>query len=182
GHLGHVRMAGQYPFDRCGAEVFAVDPQPVAEPPREIGVAGLVPIGEISTVIPAAGHPLLVGFGVVVVALETPCAGDVYQLADDAGRTRLPGVDIDDLDLVRQWTQRSRRGVGGAADGNTALGRPEAVDDPAVEPCGEAFDVRGRTLVAVDRAQRVVGVVRPFRRGEHVRQRLADVVRVSRAV
>src|SRR6185437_8437583 len=26
GHLGYARMAGQYPFDRCGAEVFAVDP------------------------------------------------------------------------------------------------------------------------------------------------------------
>src|ERR1700744_4226184 len=102
-------MAGQPTFNRRGPRVFPVAPQPVAESAGEVGVAGFVTVGEGATVVHTAGHPLLVGLGVVVVTLETACTGDVYQLTDDADRTWLSGVDVDDLHVVGQRAQCARR-------------------------------------------------------------------------
>ena len=51
----------------------------------------------------------------------------------------------------------------------------------AAEPLGEPGQVARRALVAVGDAERVVGVVGALRRGQHVAERLAHVVRVGHA-
>src|SRR4029077_6177261 len=119
-----------------------------------------VAVGQVAAVVDAAGHPLRIGLGVVVVTLETTWAADIYQLADHASRTRLTGVDIADLDAVGQQTKCACGGIRCAADRHPALRRPEAVDDDAAESVGETLDVAGCSLIAVDRTQRIVGVVR----------------------
>src|ERR1700690_4294623 len=104
-------MPCQHPLDGGGPQVFAVDPQPVAEPAGEIRVTGIVTIGKVATVVHAADHPLRVGLGVVVVALETPWATDVYQLTDCTNRAGLAGGNVDDLDPVGHLPQWAGRGV-----------------------------------------------------------------------
>ncbi len=180
--LGGVRVAQQHALDGGRAQVFAVDPHPITKPPSKIRVAVLVAIGEVTTVVHAAGHPLGLGGLVVVVALEASGPRGVDDLADHPHRTRLAGVGVDDLDAVRQWPQRARRGVGGPRDGDPALGGTEPVLDDAPEPASEALDVGGHALVAVHRPQRVVGIVGPLGRGQHVGQRLAHVVGIGGAV
>src|SRR5271165_2027599 len=180
--LGHVRMAKQHPLDGRGPQVFPVDAQPVTKPAGEIRIAGLVAVGQVAAVIDTAGHTLRIGLGVVVVALETAWAADIYQLADYANRTGLTGVDIADLDAVGQQTKCAWRRIRCAADRHPALRRPEAVDDKAAEPVSETLDVAGCSLIAVDRTQRIVGVVRTLGCGEHIGQWLADVVGVGGAV
>ena len=152
----HVGMAQQHPFDRRRAEVLAVDTHPVAEPAREVGIAVLVAVGQVAAVVHAATHPLGLGIGVVVIALETSCVRDVHQFTGHARRARLAGLHVDDLGARRQWAQRSGRGVRCAADRNAALRRPESVHHHGVEPAGEPLDVGGCALVAVDGPQRVV--------------------------
>src|SRR5271156_6924282 len=150
-------MPCQHPLDGRGPEVFAVDPQPVAEPAGEIRVTGFITVAKVAAVVYAAGHPLRVGLGVVVVALETPWAIDVSQLTDRTDRAGLAGVDVDDLDPVGQRPQCAVRGVRCATDGDPALGRPESVDDPAAEPGGETVDVGGRAPPSLQRPPRSVG-------------------------
>ena len=101
-HLDDVGMAQHHPFDRRGAEVLTVDPHPVAEPAREVRVAVLVAVGQITAVVRPAAHPLGIGLRIVVVTLETPCVRGVHQLAGDAGRARLAGLDIEDLGAFGQ--------------------------------------------------------------------------------
>jgi len=181
GHLGHVGVPQQHPLDRGGAQVLAVDPHPITKPPREIRIAGLVAVGQIAGVVYPARHPLGLGGLVVVVALEAARPGGVHQLADHSGRTGRTGVGVDDLDALGQRAQRTFRGVGGARDRHPAFGGTEPVLDDAAESARESFDVAGDALVPVDGPQRVVRVVRPLGRGEHVRQGLADVVGVGGA-
>ena len=73
-------------------------------------------------------------------------------------------------------------GVSGVrCDRRAALRRSVGIGYRAAEPFGEPGDVRARPLVAERPDERVVGVVRPLRRGQDVRQRLADVVEVRHA-
>src|SRR6202012_4786236 len=143
---------------------------------------GIVAIGKVTTVEHAADHPLRVGLGGVVVALETPWATDVYQLTDCTDRAGSAGVDVDDLDPVGQRPQCAVRGVRRAPDGDPALFRTVSVDDPPAEPGRETVDIGGCALIAVHRPQRIVGVVGVLGGGEHIRQRLSYVVRVGCAV
>ena len=134
-HLDDIGVAQQHPLDRRRAEVLTVDPHPVAEPAGEVGKVVLVAVGQVAAVVHATAHPLGVGVRVVVVALETACVRDVYQLAGHARRARLAALDVDDLGSVGQRAQRSRWGVRRAADRDTALGRTESVHHQRVEPC-----------------------------------------------
>ena len=93
-----------------------------------------------------------------------------------------PGVDVDDLDPVGQRAQCTRRGVRCAAIATPPSVEPNPSMTMHAEPRREPVDVRGCTLVAVHRPQRVVGVVRTLGCGQHVRQRLADIVGVGGAV
>ena len=181
-HLDDIGVAQQHPLDRRRTEVLTVDPHPVAEPAREVREVVLVAVGQVATVVNPTAHPFGVGFRVVVVALEAAGAGDIDQFARYTRRAGFAAVYIDDLGSVGQGTQRSRWCVRCAPDRDSTLGRTEAVDDDRAEPAGEPVDVGGCALIPVDRFQRIVGVVGPLRGGEHVRQRLADVVRIGRAI
>ena len=132
--------------------------------------------------VDTAGHPLRIGVWVVVVALELSDSGFVDQLTGHLRWARLAGVDVDDVDVDGQWAQRPRRRFRGASDRDAALGGSESVDDDRAEPLGETIDVTRRALVAVGGPQGVIGVVGLLGCGQHVRQRLADVVGVRDAI
>ena len=188
-----VGVPQQDPLHGGGGEVLAVHPQPVTGAAGVVGEAVGVEVGQVAAPVHPVAHPLGGGRLVVVVAGELPRAGRVHQLADrrvevehlavraELGRWALrAGVGVQHLHTV----ERPAQGAGGSAldpgDDDGVLRRAEAVVDPAAEALRERRDVLLVGLVAERQAQRVVGVVRPLRRGQDVGQRLADVVDVRR--
>ena len=93
-------------------------------------------------------------------------------------------VGIDDLgpEPGDRHAERTGRGVVGLRHVDATLGGAVAVDDVATEAFREAVDVERRGFVAEPDAQGRVCVVGPSRRGEHVGERLADVVEEGHAV
>jgi len=199
GHAVHRRfrdggVAQQGPLDRRGAEVLPVDPQPLAGPSGEPAEPAGVHVAQVAAPVHPVAHPALVRVHVVVVPGEQAGTRRVHQFADgfggveqlaagaEAGR-RAPaaGLRVQDRHPVGQRAERPRRGAGGTADRHAALGRAEPVYHRAAEPFGEPGQVARRALVAVGDAERVVRVVGALRRGQHVAERLAHVVRVGRA-
>ena len=83
---------------------------------------------------------------------------------------------------VGREAERTGALLGVAVDGDAALGRAVRVDHLDAEPAAERLDDLGRALVAERDAQRVVGVVGLLGLREEVRERLARVVEVGRAV
>ena len=192
--LGDGGMAQQGPLDRRGAEVLPVDAQPLARPPGEPAEPVGVRIAQVAAPVHAVANPARVGLRVMVVPGKQAGTRRVHQLADGFGRVeqlaagtepgrraRAAGLRVQDGHPVGQLAQCTRWGAGGTADRHAALGRPEPVDHRAAEPLGEPGQVGRRSLVAVGDAERVVGVVGTLRRGQHVAERLAHVVRVGHA-
>ncbi len=182
GGLDNTGVAQQDSLDRGGSQVLAVDPHPVSEPAGEIDVVVLVAIPQVAGVVDAAGHAFGLGVGGVVITAEPAAPRGIDDLAHHTWRTRFTRLDVGDRDLVGERAERSVGGVGGAGDGHTAFGGTESVDHDDTEPLGEPWQIPWCALVAVQDPQRIVGVVGLLRCGQDVGQRLADVVRVRRAV
>ena len=104
------------------------------------------------------------------------------MLVEACDRALGDGLGVVDRDTVHALAVRARRGAGLAQDDDRQLGGAEAVHDVAVEAAGELGDVAVAGLVAEGDAQGVVGVVLVLGGGQHVGQRLADVVHVGDAV
>ena len=100
----------------------------------------------------------------------------------DVGAGLLVAVVVDDLYVVRCEPEGTRRCPDVAVHGDATFGRAVRVDHFEAEPSCETFDDLGRTLVAERDAQRVVGVVGALGLREEIRERLAGVVGVRRAV
>ena len=158
--LDDVGVAHQDALDRRGAEVLAVDAHPVAESAREIGVAVLVPVGEVAAVVHAAAHPLGFGLGIVVVARETGLR--------PVALTNSPIMPGGHGSPVSTSTISTPSGSGPSEPSGVSGVRAIATP-PSVEPkpsttstpnrSANRVEVARRTLVAVHEPQRVVGVV-----------------------
>ena len=191
--LGDAGMAQQDPLDRGGAQVLPVHAHPLGGPAGEVAETRAVDVGEIAAPVHAAAHPLRIRLRTPVVTRERPRTGGVDELTDRLGVQQPPvarelrgragsaGVRIEHGHARPRPAERARRRVRGALHDHPALGRAEAVHDPAPEAFREPRQVPFGALVAVGDAQRVVRVVRAFRCGEHERERFADVVGVGRA-
>ena len=95
GHAVDRLVALQDPLDRCGGEVLAVDPEPVAGPAGEVEDAVLVPVPEVAGPVPAVAGALGLGLGVVVVALEPVAEVAADQLADRLAGVQQPAVLVE---------------------------------------------------------------------------------------
>ena len=189
-------MTQQDPLDRRRGQVLAVDAQPVGRPARRSrrsrrrrGRRGR----RSSTSRRASARrspprpcssprtaPAPVVFTSSPVASSRLSTGAVR--VEPGARALLAGHRVEHLDAL----ERQRRASPAACRGRgrpprrsrSSRSRPHA----AAEALGERRDVAVARLVAERQPQRVVGVVGPRRGGEHVGERLADVVEVRRAV
>ena len=135
-----------------------------------------------------------VGLVVVVIALERADSGGVDDLAYARLRVDETAVVVErrhrevapilvhDLDVVTDQPESTDWCVVNAGDGHAALRGAEGVDHSHAEAAAELLDHFGTALVPVGDAQRVVGVIGAFGRGQYVGERLAGVVEVGRAV
>ena len=178
-----------------GREVLAVDADPVGVAPGEVQVSVVVEVPEVAGPVPAEAERPLVRLGVVVVALERPGAGGVDDLADALVGVERAGRSSSKRARGRSFPSSSTTLTVGptcpSAPARSSASRSTATP-PSVAPNAsmtstpkrrdERFDDLRRALVAERDPQRVVGVVGQLRRREEVRQRLAGVVEIRRAV
>ena len=118
GRLLDRGVAQQDPLDRRGAEVLAVDAQPVGGAAGEVDEAVGVAVGQVAGPVHAAAHPLRLGVRVLVVARERARAGGVHQLAGRGLGVEQPPVGVE----LR--VRRLRAASPGRAPSRPSSGRP----------------------------------------------------------